>query len=153
MSGKIKSLILVLIIISIVSIAVRASTDDKSEASATTSATTSNRVVTTASSSGGASVSTSGGKVSMTSQSMSKAEVKQGDSYTITLNENPSDNNWKLTHSNGLKILSDNLEPDGTREIKVLAAEKGEQTIEAEYHDSGEGKQISQTMKVTLNVV
>ena len=98
-------------------------------------------------------MSSGDGQVSMNSQSMSQATVEEGTTYTITLTENPSDNNWELTHSDGLKILSDNLEPDGTRVVKVLAEEKGTQTFEAHYTKSEEGKQITQTMKVVLNVV
>jgi len=94
----------------------------------------------------------SDGDVSMASKSTSEVTVKQGESYTVSLKEDPSTGyNWKVTHSDGLKLLSD-TNSDGERELKFLAAQKGKQTIKAEYYKSGE-ESLKLTSEFVLNVV
>ena len=89
----------------------------------------------------------------MTSKSTTEATVPQGDIYTISLNENPStDYKWKVTHSSGLKLLSDTLS-SGNRELKFRADQKGKQTIEADYCKSGRENSIIHTSEFVLDVV
>ena len=161
-------LILVLICIPVAAISLNSETTSKNgDASATSKATsqatisdeevsmtpTQGRDVSVASKAASQAIISSGGDVSMVSKSTSEVTVKQGESYTVSLKEDTSTGyNWKVTHSDGLKLLSDKSNSDGERELKFLAAEKGKQTIKAEYYKSGE-KSLELTSEFVLNVV
>ena len=93
------------------------------------------------------------GATSMTSKSITEVTVTQGDIYTISLNEDLSTGyKWTVTHSSGLKLLSDTLTSKGNRELKFLASQKGKQTIKADYIKSGE-ENINQNAEFVLDVV
>ncbi|AKB12404.1 Predicted secreted protein [Methanosarcina thermophila] len=164
-----KSLILILVLICIPVAAISLNSEttsqngDASAASKATSqatisdedismASTQDGDVSVASKAASQAIISSGGDVSMVSKSTSEVTVKQGESYTVSLKEDTSTGyNWKVTHSDGLKLLSD-TNSDGERELKFLAAQKGKQTIKAEYYKSGE-ESLKLTSEFVLNVV
>jgi len=88
----------------------------------------------------------------------SETTVNKGTTYTVNLNTNPSTGyKWTITHSKGLKLLSDKLTPSSTgsgenRELKFLADQTGKQTITAECRKSGEEKP-EQTSEFVLDVI
>jgi predicted secreted protein len=89
----------------------------------------------------------------MTLKSTSVVTVKQGECYSISLNEDQSTGyKWTVISSSGLKLLSDKLSSDGKRELKFLAVQKGQQTIKADYSKPGV-ENIKSTSEFILNVV
>jgi inhibitor of cysteine peptidase len=142
MTWKIKSLIFVLVLICVPAAAIvlnsEATTHDGDVS--VTSKSTSQATI-------------HNGDVSMTSKSTTEVTVPQGDIYTISLKEEPTTGyKWTVTHSSGLKLLSDTLSSEGNRELEFLADQKGRQTIQADYSKPGERK-LKHTYGFVLNVV
>jgi predicted secreted protein len=92
------------------------------------------------------------GKVSAVTSTITMARVNKGDNYTISLNEEPSTGcKWTVTSSDGLKLLSDTLGPDGNRVLKFRADKTGRQTILADCSESGM-ENLKHTSDFVLNV-
>jgi predicted secreted protein len=152
---KIKSLIFLLVLLSVpvAAIALNSeSTIQKGDASIISKSTSLGTIHNSVISRSTSQATVHNGDVSMTSRSTNEVTVNQGDIYTISLNEGSSSYKWTLTHSSGLKLLSDTLDSNGKREIKFLTTQKGRQTIEADYSKYGE-ENIKHTSEFVLNVV
>jgi inhibitor of cysteine peptidase len=156
MTWKIKSLILVLVLLCVPAVAIvlnsEAITHD-GDVSVTSKSTNQATIYNSVASKSTSQATIHNGDVLLTSKSTTEVTIPQGDIYTISLNEDPSTGyKWTVTPSSGLKLLSDTLGSEGNRELKFRADQTGKQTIKTEYGKLGE-ENLKHTSEFVLNVV